>query len=594
MKQILGIVWKVPHVKRQLTLFFLGILVAQGLTWQLIPLIDREVNNLLEESITGSEIGINQLIPFAVATYIVTVVFFFFNFMSNNAGGNIRERVVNDLFMKGYEKLLNHDIAYLSEESSGKRLNQINRASWAIANLFTEASANFLRNFLQALGALIIIATIDWRFSVAILLIALVYFLMQLVRFKKDIPLAKQRDEISDKDFTRVWEVVPQAKLTKLFTNEYYEVSKLGSYTDKAITIYGKRQKLWAYADTFEALTIQPALILLRVCAAYQVLVGNFGIATFVLLYAMIDRAQNPLWVIDWFIWEMQNVKDRSKKYFEIMNSEEKILEVNATKMIDPKNLNLKLENVTFSYAESSEPVFKGLSIEFKENEFSALVGKSGSGKSTILNLLCRFYDPVDGKISIGNVDLREVSQKDLRSYIGFVFQESFVFSGSIRDNLRYGDMTVSDEVIVNALEKANAWEFVKVFKEGLDTEIGERGVKLSGGQRQRLAIARTLIKDPKILFLDEATNALDSESEVLVQDALEKFVEGRTVVSIAHRLSTIQNADKIFVLEDGDVKESGTHASLIAEDGVYKKLHDIQSGSYAESKQLLKEYELS
>lgn len=182
----------------------------------------------------------------------------------------------------------------------------------------------------------------------------------------------------------------------------------------------------------------------------------------------------------------------------------------------------------------------------------------------------------------------------DLREHIGFVFQDTFVFSGSVVENLRYAKEDATEAEIVRALKKAHAWEFVKDFSDGIQTKIGERGVKLSGGQKQRLSIARAILKDPKILILDEATNALDSESEVLVQDALDEFMKARTVIVVAHRLSTILSADKIYVIENGRVREEGTHETLVKKRGIYRTLYDIQSGGFEEKERIMREYELA
>jgi ABC-type multidrug transport system fused ATPase/permease subunit len=240
---------------------------------------------------------------------------------------------------------------------------------------------------------------------------------------------------------------------------------------------------------------------------------------------------------------------------------------------------NISFQNVEFSYPQRPDvSVLKQISIEAKANETIALVGSSGAGKSTIASLILRFFDPTQGEIYFDGVLGTEIEIEHLRSRIALVPQEVLLFAGSIEENIAFGNTHASEHEIIEAAKKANAWEFIQSFPEGMNTQVGDRGIQLSGGQKQRIAIARALLKNPTILVLDEATSALDSESEKLVQDALETLMEGRTSIVIAHRLSTIRKADKIYVIDKGKVAEEGTHADLVAlENGTYSKLVHLQ-----------------
>jgi ABC-type multidrug transport system fused ATPase/permease subunit len=240
---------------------------------------------------------------------------------------------------------------------------------------------------------------------------------------------------------------------------------------------------------------------------------------------------------------------------------------------------NISFQNVEFSYPQRPDvSVLKQISIEAKANETIALVGSSGAGKSTIASLILRFFDPTQGEIYFDGVLGTEIEIEHLRSRIALVPQEVLLFAGSIEENIAFGNTHASEHEIIEAAKKANAWEFIQSFPEGMNTQVGDRGIQLSGGQKQRIAIARALLKNPTILVLDEATSALDSESEKLVQDALETLMEGRTSIVIAHRLSTIRKADKIYVIDKGKIAEEGTHADLVAlENGIYSKLVHLQ-----------------
>ncbi|MGL5100909.1 MAG: ABC transporter ATP-binding protein, partial [Fusobacteriaceae bacterium] len=241
--------------------------------------------------------------------------------------------------------------------------------------------------------------------------------------------------------------------------------------------------------------------------------------------------------------------------------------------------------------------ILKNLNLQINRGEVVALVGKSGSGKTTLVNMIPRFYEATSGAIKINGTDIKNYSLKEYRNHIGIVPQETFLFSGTIRENLKFGKEYISDEEVESAAKMANAYEFIKELPQGFETEVGERGVLLSGGQKQRIAIARALIQNPEIMILDEATSALDTESERLVQKALDNLMKNRTTFVIAHRLSTIINADKIVVMENGEIVEFGTHSQLLEKSGVYKKLYDIQFGDKSEKesseKEILKEEKL-
>jgi subfamily B ATP-binding cassette protein MsbA len=238
----------------------------------------------------------------------------------------------------------------------------------------------------------------------------------------------------------------------------------------------------------------------------------------------------------------------------------------------------IRFESVGFEYL-PGHPILTNISFTVEAGEVIAVVGPSGSGKTTLVDLIPRFYDPVSGRILFDETDIREFDLKSLRSLMGMVTQEVILFNDTVRSNIAYGDQSCSFERIVEAARAANAHEFIAALPNGYDTVVGERGTRLSGGQRQRLSIARAILKDPRVLIFDEATSALDTESELLVQEAIDRLLRGRTTFVIAHRLSTVQNADRILVLDDGRLREVGTHSELIGSNGMYRRLYDLQFG---------------
>lgn len=280
----------------------------------------------------------------------------------------------------------------------------------------------------------------------------------------------------------------------------------------------------------------------------------------------------------------IQSAISAGSRVFELLDQETDIQNPVSPKFLKKMEKGLSFNNVTFTYPGAKTPAIQEINLEIPQGETVALVGASGAGKSTLVDLIPRLIDPQEGQIFIDGIDIRELDLSNLRKRIGIVAQQVFLFNGTIRENICYGNQSVTEEQLRSACEQAFAMEFILSFEEGFDTIVGERGVMLSGGQRQRIAIARALLLNPEILILDEATSALDTESERLVQQALESLYKNRTVIIIAHRLSTVQIANTIFAMEDGRIVESGTHAELIRLDGKYKKLYDIQFVEFSES----------
>ena len=267
-------------------------------------------------------------------------------------------------------------------------------------------------------------------------------------------------------------------------------------------------------------------------------------------------------------------------KIYEILDEEPNVVKGESNSSFDASK-DIEFSNVTFGY-KSYEPVLKNVDFKIKSGEMVGLVGHSGAGKSTVINLCMRLYDPGVGKITIGGIDIKDIPQNELRNNIGVVFQETYLFSGSIYDNIAYAKADASYDEVIAAAKAANAHEFITKLPDGYNTVIGENGHSLSGGERQRVSIARAILKNPKILILDEATSSLDPETEIKIQEALARLIEGRTTIAIAHRLATLKNADKLVVIEKGRVAEYGTHDQLIENGGIYAKLVSAQRQTHA------------
>jgi len=592
MKEILKLIINLPGFRKRFMLFVAAIVVAQGVAIQILPFVERGMIEIVEGTSKYGTVaeGFTWLILAAVVattafTLLMRLSFFMAHLLQND--------VWHGVFNAGFEKLIYHDLSYLATDRSSGVLNKVTRAAYKLADLFTESAAAFFRNMTRAMVSLGILFYLSWQIGLGVLVTLVLYMVIYYYRFRVDRPLSRERDKLEEEDFSRVYEVMPQAKLVKIYTNEEQEMDELRRIHHLFSENARKREWIWNWAGLAELPLVTLPTIGLTFYAAWQAINGVYGIPTLVLIISMIRSVQDPMWIVNWFLWEMQFTYDRAKKYGEILRSEVKVQDPRKpVKLCNPRG-EIKLSGVTFQYQEMETPILEDFSASFPGGKVTAIVGKSGVGKTTITNLVCRFFDPDKGRVTIGGVDVKRVKLSELREKIGIVLQESYVFSGSVMENLRYARAGASEKEVIAALKQAGAWEFVEKLPEGLETQIGERGVKLSGGQRQRLSIAMMILKDPPIVILDEATNALDSESEVAVQRALAEFMKGRTVLVVAHRLSTVQQADQILVLGEGQVQEKGTHEELVKLDGVYGALWRIQSGGYEEQKKMMASYEL-
>jgi len=308
-----------------------------------------------------------------------------------------------------------------------------------------------------------------------------------------------------------------------------------------------------------------------------------------VLMLSYVQILRGPLWTLNWIFWEAKRAQIGARDYFAILKQQAEIRQIQEPIVTERLKGRIRFEHVSFKYADGVK-VFNDISFDVEPGQTVALVGRSGAGKTTIADLLNRFFDVTKGRILIDGIDIKNFDIASLRAQIGLVTQDPYLFAETIEENLRYGSANASISQMKMACQIANAHEFIRKLPKGYKTEIGERGIMLSGGQKQRLSLARVILKNPPILVLDEATSALDSQSELLIQQALEKVTKDRTTIVIAHRLSTIKKADKIIVLDKGRILEMGNHKELLASKGLYASLFAIQSGKTS----LLKEWEIS
>jgi len=508
-------------------------------------------------------------------TFVLKNVFLF---LKNTSIAYMRSRLIQHLRNKLYEHLHTLNLAYFNKIRSGELTSIIIND---VANMRHALATSFQKLFVEPINIATMIALlfiISWKLATIAVIIVPVTGII-IIGVGRSIRRKSHRTAVKIAGITNIIsEALTSIRVVKAFVMQTYEVERFKNETEKHFSLLFKRAFLHNLsAPITETLGVIIGVILLWYGGTEVINSGNLTSEDFLRFILILFSVFEPARRLGNVNMEMQMGIASSQRVFKIMDSDSIIEEVPDAIDISNFNDSIDLNNVGFHYSEDVGPVLSDISFKINKGEIVALVGHSGAGKSTVADLIPRFYDITSGSINIDNVDIRKVKINSLRGLMGIVTQETILFDDTIKNNIAYGDSSISLDQIKDAAGASNALEFIEKLPHGFNTVIGEKGVNLSGGQRQRIAIARALIKNPPILILDEATSSLDTESEKLVQNAIEKLIEDRTVIVIAHRLSTIVNASKIIVMKDGKVAESGSHDQLIALKGYYHNLYHIQ-----------------
>lgn len=494
---------------------------------------------------------------------------FFITFMRNGVLRDVRNAM--------YHKILELPISYFSEKRKGDTISRITADVNEVQTSFLSILELIVREPLTIVFTIIVMLMMSAKLTLFVFVFLPVSgFVISLIGKK----LKKQSDKAQAENgyfLSVVEETLSSLKIIKGFNAERKFQDKFEDSTNRLNHILNQlinRQNLASPASEFLGIFV---IVIILWFGGNMVLVdGTLGAATFIAFLGLAYNILTPAKQISKASYSVKKGNAAAERILHVLETPSNLTDApNAMNKTD-FNEAIEVENVSFRYED--EKVLKDFSLKVGKGHTVALVGQSGSGKSTIANLITRFYDVEEGGIKIDGIDIREISKYSLRNLMGLVTQDSILFNDSIRNNVALGKDEASDEEIIDALKIANAWEFVKDLPKGLDTNIGDSGNKLSGGQKQRLSIARAVLKNPPIMILDEATSALDTESEKLVQKALENMMKNRTSIVIAHRLSTIQNADNIVVMQKGEIVEQGRHEELLAKKGTYQKLVEMQS----------------
>ena len=540
----------------------------------------------------GTKAHLSYVLWVALGIFVLDLLSTVFSNVSGYFGDQMSTKLYRLLGVRYYEHLLTLPQEYFDTELSGKIINVQNRSIVQITNFMNMLSNNFLQFIFSTVFALVIVAYYSW--PVALMLFSLYPIYLFLTFKTSNIWQGYQhkKNHRSDIATGRFGESISQVKVVKSFIQEAREIVFYKKQMNEIVSINKPQSKYWHKRDTQRRIILNVIFFAVYSYIFTQAVKGKFspGEAVALILYAMQIRI--PIFTISFLVDNTQRAIADSKDYFEIMSLEPRITDKeNATTLKVDKG-EILFNNVSFAY--DKKDVLKNISFEITSDTKIALVGESGEGKTTLTNLLIRLYEPQSGSITIDGQNILNVTQKSLRENIGVVFQDPALFSGTIYENISYANDKATEEEVIAAAKAANAHEFIEKFEKQYQTQLGEKGLKLSGGQKQRIAIARALLKNAPILILDEATSSLDSRSEGLVQEALDRLMQGRTTMIIAHRLTTIAHVDKIITLRNGKVDEIGTPADLAKTSGIYSQLLAISNKQGEIAKNKLKAYEIS
>jgi len=523
---------------------------------------------------------LNALLMLCIAIVILFFLKNFFRYMAMYYLAPIRNGVIKDLRNRLYEKILILPLSYFSEERKGdliaRMTSDVQEIEWSI---MTTLEVVFREPF-TIIVFMVTLIVMSPQLTLFVLILLPVTGLL-IGRIGKSLKKnSAKAQSIIGHLLSVIEETLSGLRIIKAFTAEVFSTSRFRKINEELtklmIKMYRKRD-LSAPLSEFLATIVMVVVIYF---GGELVLNSKLDSSDFIAYIVIFSQIIPPAKSFATAYYSLQKGMASSDRINQVLNAENNIIEAESPVSVKSFEDKVVYQNVSFSYRinNNSEPVLKNINLTINKGKTIALVGASGGGKSTMADLLPRFYDVTSGDISIDGNSIKNIKLNDLRHLMGIVTQESILFNDTVFNNIAFGMENVSDEAVVNAAKIANAHDFILEMEFGYQTNIGDRGLKLSGGQRQRLSIARAILKNPPILILDEATSALDTESERLVQDALIKLMENRTSLVIAHRLSTIQHANEIVVLQRGEIVERGTHQELLLKEGVYKKLYDLQS----------------
>jgi len=547
-----------------------------------VPLLSKQVVDAIVLKVSGGDVEFSRLFGLFLGIIAIDITVTTFTAIGQHIGDVLGTRLNTYLMGQYYKHVLHLHIGYYDQEVTGKIANKMYRGITSITRFIQEMLNNFLPFFLTAVVTILLLA--QYSLVIAVLL-AVLFPTYILISHRSSLSWREReavKNQLQDISQGRVFESLAGIRIVRSFATELLE---LGEFLRTRKKIEGEtvvQSRGWHWYDFARRLALNVLLFAIYTYIAYWTFYGRFTLGEMTLLLQLVNQARFPLFAMSYILGQIQEAGEGSKDFFQVLSTRNQIEDAPAAQSLQIDGTTSKVpmiefRDVAFAY-EGGKEVLHHISFRLRAGEKLALVGESGQGKSTLVNLLLRYYAPSSGEILVAGQNIGLVTQRSLREQIAVVFQESLLFSGTVADNIRYAKPEATQAEIERVAKAANAHDFIMDLPNRYDTEVGERGVKLSGGQKQRIAIARAMLKDAPLIVLDEATSALDSKAEMEVQKGLEELLRNRTSIVIAHRLSTVASADYVLVLAGGTVAEYGTASELLKKkDGLYAELVDLQ-----------------
>ena len=540
----------------------------------LIPLVVRYVT--AKVIYMPAEQVVKTMIIIAIVVGILILFQCYCNYYIANYGHVMGAKIEYDMRAEIFGHFQKLSFSFYDDEKVGQLMSRITSDLFDITELLHHGPENVTISVIKIIGALAILLSINVRLAlIAFLLVP--FMLVYAYFFNKKMKQAFRVNRIKIAEINaQIEDNLSGIRVVKSFANEDLENKKFKVGNDAFLEAKKNNYKyMGGYNSGLTAFTTMINLLVI-VSGGLMITKDMISVTDLVTFLLYINIFTDPIKTLIDFTEQFQNGYSGHERFLQILSIEPEIKDSENAVSISNVKGDIKLEDVSFKYNDSSHRVLKHINLEVKAGSYVALVGSSGAGKTTLCNLIPRFYEATSGKITIDGKDIKDIKLKDLRDNIGIVQQDVYLFVGTVYDNIKYGRPNATREKVIAAAKEANAYDFIMSLPNGFETDIGQRGIKLSGGQKQRISIARVFLKNPPILIFDEATSALDNESEKIVQESMEKLAKNRTTMVIAHRLSTIRNAEKILVLTDKGIEEQGTHKELMDKHGIYYDLYNV------------------
>ena len=558
-----------PYTLRLVAAIICIILAAAGNL--AVPWIIKDV---IDEVLTNKDMVMLNIITVGILViFILRGVFFY---CQTYLMSYIGQRVIIDIREAIYRHLQRLSLSYFDRRQTGAVMSTVTNDVSALQTALVESVVEAVTEAMILIGSLLSMLFLHWKLTL-LTLITMPLILQAINTFGKKLRNAGRVLQERTADITAVLqETIAGIRVIKSFAREDHEIGRFVKENYSNFRAQMKASQLMAALTPVIELVAAIGVVIIIWYGGMEVIEGTITSGALIAFLIYVVNLANPVKRLSRVYGNIQRALAAAERVFDVLDTKPEIEEKTGAIALPLISGRVSFKDLTFAY-NPGHPALRGLSLEVEPGQMIAIVGPSGAGKTTIANLLPRFYDPQEGSIFVDGHNIRSVTMQSLREQIGIVPQETVLFNGSVYDNILYGRLEATEGEVVAAAKAANAHEFIEKMPAGYNTPIGERGAALSGGQRQRIAIARAILKNPRILILDEATSALDTESEKLVQQALDKLMVGRTSFVIAHRLSTVQQADRIVVLAKGKIAEQGTHSELLVKGGLYSKLYQVQ-----------------